>query len=246
MWLAAALCLGFGASIAQAEQGTDYCRYGRQSSLFLIDRTTPYDQADHRTLVESAGAVVDELGPGDRIVIATIGAHYSLAQRAFSDCKPGCPPPRNMVESLSCAGIIAQRDEREFRRRLLTALRPLMNNTQEARNSDIAATIARTTQHPPNGRSFTRIVIYSDMLENSQVLPWRDFVSMTPDAALARVRSYGFLPATRAAKVRIVGFGRLHSRARDPLSADVDLRLRHFWTAYFSAGGARQRDITFE
>ncbi|MBL8549289.1 MAG: hypothetical protein JNJ73_04845 [Hyphomonadaceae bacterium] len=243
--LAAALTLG-AAPGARAENRADYCRYGQQSSLFLIDRTTPYDEADHRTLVESAGAVVDALGAGDRIVIATIGAHYSLTRRVFNECKPGCPPARNLVDSFNCAGVIAQRDERDFRRHLLIALRPLMSNTDEASNSDIVATIARTTQHPPGARSFTRIVIYSDMLENSQVLPWRDFAAMSPDAALARVRTYGFVPMTRAAKVKIVGFGRLHSSDRRPLSADADLRLRHFWTSYFTAGGASARDISFE
>jgi hypothetical protein len=140
--------------------------------------------------------------------------------------------------------MIALRDERMFRARLIHASRPLMNNVVDDRASDITGTIAQTTRDPPGHRPFTGLFIFSDMLENSQALPWRTFESQNAADSMAVVRQYQLLPTVRAADVRIVGFGRLHNVTRTPLRADLDQRIRGFWADYFATGGAR--DVSFE
>src|SRR5262249_39574642 len=138
---------------SQAQGRVDYCAYGHHSSLFMIDRTTPYDQTDQQVLLQSAGAVVDGLHAGDRLVVVTIGSHYSMSNRVFNECRPGCPATNNPFGDVvtGCASMIALRDERIFRARLIQALRPLMNNATDDRASDITGTIAQTTREAPGG-----------------------------------------------------------------------------------------------
>jgi hypothetical protein len=240
---AAALCLSFFsiAGCSQAQQRTDYCRYGDQSSLFVIDRTTPYDETDRRVLMESAGAVVDELGIGDRLIVITIGAHYSASQQVFNACRPGCPETDNPLGDIvtGCASMIALRDERDFRRRLVQALRPLTTNIVNDRGSDITGTLAHVTQRPPNARPFATVSIFSDMLENSLALSWAQFSGQSEAQSMDVVERYRLLPNVRGAQVRIVGFGRMHDDERTPLPPDLDQRLRDFWSSYFTRGGAR-------
>lgn len=226
---------------AAAQDRTDYCRYGRQSSLFLIDRTTPYDDTDQHVLLESAGAIVDGLGIGDRLVVVTIGAHYSMSRRAFNECRPGCPETTSPLGDLAtgCAAMSALREERLFRARLIAALRPLMRNTTDDIGSDITGAIAQATRQPPRGRAYANVFIFSDMLENSQALPWRQFAQQSAAQSLSVVTRFDLTPAVRGANVRIVGFGRLHDAHRSPLPAELDQRIRGFWASYFHAGAAR-------
>jgi hypothetical protein len=245
---AVSLCLSFFslAGCSQAQQRTDYCRYGDHSSLFAIDRTTPYDDIDRRVLMESAGAVVDELGIGDRLIVITIGAHYSASQQVFNACRPGCPETNNPFGDIAtgCASMLALRDEREFRRRLIQALRPLTTNIVNDRGSDITGTLAHMTQRPPNARPFATVSIFSDMLENSQALSWARFSGQSGTQSMEIVERYRLLPSVRGAQVRIVGFGRLHDDERTPLSPELDQRLRDFWSRYFRRGGAS--DVSFD
>lgn len=243
---ALALCAIAWTPPARAEAESGYCRYSERAALFLVDRTTPYDDVDRRTVVDSIGAVVESLGVGDRIVIATIGDHYSLSQRVIDECKPGCPHTSNPLSDMiaGCRSMVAMRDERDFMGRVISRVRPLVTTPDQAAHSDITGTIAQWTQHPPAGRAFGEIYVFSDMLENSQALPWAAFRDAPPEQSLAIARQYFLMPAAHGARVRIVGFGRLHDRARDPLPADLDLRVRSFWRAYFAAGGARE--VSFE
>lgn len=230
-----------GCSPSAGAQTPDYCRYGSRSSLLLIDRTTPYDANDRQILLESVGAVVDHLQLGERLVVATISAHYSESQSVISACRPGCPDANGPLGDLAgnCSSVLALRDARRFRAQLITALGPVMDNSRDEPFSDITGTIAQATQHPSGGRPFAAVFIFSDMLENSQALPWRQFRDMDAQSALAVVRQYGLTPAVRGAQVRIAGFGRLNDPARSPLPADLDQRVRQFWEAYFAAGGSQ-------
>lgn len=234
----AGLALLLSAACSEAQERANYCRYGDSSSLLVIDRTSAYDDNDRRKLIQSAGAVADSLGVGDRLTVVTIGAHYSDSRTVFDACRPGCPETRNPFAS--CATMIALRDERQFRARLIHALRPLTQNTDPQTHSDIAATLSQATRNPSDGRVYADVNIFSDMLENSQALPWTTFRDQSAEASMEVVSRYGIEPSVRGARVRIVGFGRLHDAARTPLTPELDQRIRGFWNGYFRTGGARQ------
>ncbi|MES1200177.1 MAG: hypothetical protein ABUS57_01860 [Pseudomonadota bacterium] len=237
--IAAAVALAASASCAAAQTRVDYCQYGSQSSLLLLDRTTPYDANDQRAVLDSVAAIADRLQTGERFVVATIGAHYSTSVRAFNECVPGCPPAKDWGGIMdACRPMIARHDRQQFRARLVGAIRPLLINSTDTPTSDITGTIAQSTQHPPSGRTFARVYIYSDMLENSLALPWHEFRQMSAEQSMSVVRSFGLLPDTPHAQITIAGYGRLNDPARSPLPPLLDQALRRFWTEYFEAGGA--------
>jgi len=218
----------------------DYCDAGQATSLFLIDRTTQADATDKSVMMESLATVVDGLGSGDRIVVATIGPHYTNTERLVNACKPGCPENQGAMDYMlgQCSAMQAKADERVFMQQLVRALEPVTRGSEEAATSDIVRTIAQWTHNPPGGRSYSTVYIFSDMLENSQVLPWRTFKTQPPETSLATAEQYQLVPDLPGAEVRIVGFGRSHDPGRPPLDPDVDLRVRTFWTEYFAEGGA--------
>lgn len=218
----------------------DYCDAGKATSLFLIDRTTQADATDRSIMMESLGTVVDGLGSGDRIVVATIGPHYTQTERLVNACKPGCPENQGAMDYMlgQCSAMQAKSDERVFMQQLVRALEPVTRQAEEAPTSDIVRTIAQWTHNPPGGRTYSTVYIFSDMLENSQVLPWRTFKTQPAEESLATAEEYQLVPDLPGADVRIVGFGRSHDPGRPPLDPDVDLRIRTFWTEYFAEGGA--------
>jgi hypothetical protein len=246
--LAVALVLAgcSGASDAKpGAQAAGYCAFGSTSSLFLIDQTTPYDDTDRAAITESIGTVVDQLGAGDRIVLATIGEHYTQSTGLINACKPGCPDGQGALDSMmgGCSSMKALADERQFMGSLAQTLAPAVQGSASADHSAILSTIAQWTQAPPGGQPFTHVYIFSDMLENSQAVPWSEFRTMQPDVAMAAAEKFRLLPSVRGADVRIVGFGRSHNPGRPPLDPELDARLREFWADYFRAGGA---SVTFE
>lgn len=216
----------------------DYCTLSDRSTLFLIDRTTTFDADDQRVLTESLGHVVDRLGTGDRIVIATISDHYSRTRRLANACKPGCPQAAGVLDEIagSCSTMKAKQDEQAFMGQLAASLREVIATAEDAPGSDIIRTIGHWTGGS-RGASFTSIVIYSDMLENSEMIAWRQFSSLEEEALLGIVAQHGAGARTRGADIRVIGYGRLHDAARSPLPAALDAKLRSFWNRYFSDAG---------
>jgi hypothetical protein len=223
----------------------DYCDLSDRSALFLIDRTTVIDPIDKTVILESLGTVVDSLQAGDRLVIATIEDHYAQTALKTNACKPGCPPATGAVNAVigSCSVTQAKQDARKFNQSLAATIKPLLDTAEEKPGSDIIRTIAQWTNAPPGDEPFTDVYIFSDMLENSQLFKWSAFKAMPSDTAMAKIGDMNLTPQTAGARVRIVGFGRGHGDARQPLSPEIDAHLRQFWTTYFNEGGARP---TFE
>lgn len=221
------------ATPAYAQHGADYC-FADSSTLVLFDRTTPLDAGDTAAIRTSLGALVDGLHGGERIVIATIESHYSLSRETFAGCVPACPP--NNGPFGVCSPLRAQREARVFRGRLFNAVQALLRSGPEQAQSDITGTIARQTRR----RAYTRLVLYSDMLENSQALPWRTFGSSDTQTLMQSVDRFGLQPSVRGARISIAGFGRTHDPDRHALSAETDARVRGFWSLYFRRAGAHE------
>lgn len=218
----------------------DYCTLSNRSTLFLIDRTTTFDPDDQRLLTESLGTVVDKLETGDRIIIATISDHYSRTRRLANACKPGCPKAAGMMDEIvgSCSTMKAKQDEQQYQAALAASLREVITTAEDASGSDIIRTIGHWTGSN-NADPYTSIVIYSDMLENSEMIPWRKFSDQSEADLMKTVSEHGAGARTPGADIRIIGYGRLHDAERSALPAALDSKLRSFWARYFSEGGGQ-------
>lgn len=218
----------------------DYCTLSDRSTLFLIDRTTRFDAGDQTLLMESLGSVVDRLETGDRIIIATISDHYSKTRRLANACKPGCPAGGGVVDEIvgSCSTMKAKQDQQQFMGSLAASLREVITTAEDAKGSDIIRTIGHWTGSA-SARPYTRIVVYSDMLENSDMIAWSKFSTLPEDELMSVVTEHGAGAKTPGTDIRLIGYGRLHDKARSPLPAALDTKLRGFWTRYFFEGGGQ-------
>lgn len=243
-----ALALSFFVSACSAASGEgfvnrtadDYCALSDRSTLFLIDRTTTFDDADQTRLLESLGGVVDHLETGDRIIIATISDHYSKTQRLVNACKPGCPAATGVVGEImgSCSTMKAKQDQQAFTVSLATSLREIIITAEDAGGSDIIRTLGHWTGSA-SAEPYTNIVVYSDMLENSDMIAWSKFASLPEDELMGIVTDHGAAARTPGTQVRVIGYGRLHDKDRSPLPAELDAKLRGFWNRYFAEGGGQ-------
>lgn len=216
----------------------DYCSLSERSTLFLIDRTTTFDSGDQTLLMESLGGVVDRLETGDRIIIATISDHYSRTRQLANACKPGCPEASGVMDEIigSCSTMKARQDQQQFMGSLAASLREVINTAEDAGGSDIIRTIGHWTGSAA-AEPYTNIVVYSDMLENSDMIGWSQFSSLPEDELMSIVAGHGAAARTPGSNIRVIGYGRLHDAARSPLPAALDARLRSFWNRYFNEGG---------
>jgi len=226
---------------AHAQRSANYCAIsGADASLMLIDRTSPYttsgEDRQGQRIAAGVDAVLAGLGAGDRITIATIERHRRLSVIAFDGCYPGCDESRRggVLFFDNCPRATIDSERQSFRRRLYRAIMPLLQNDQDQPHSDITGTISQMSAHS----RFARIYIYSDMLENSQALPWPSFSTASAADNLRAVQRSGFVPTLRNAQVQVVGFGLSHARDRPPLTDQQDRTIREFWRMYFDASGA--------
>lgn len=232
MWWACALPADAQAATA------DYCARSERSILFLIDRTTVYDAQDQEVLVDGLERFFKELGTGDRLLLYTIGASAADSRRLFDACVPGCPD-EGLLGGLfsSCKAIVARADRQEFTRRLLGALVDLLKDHVDYEFSAILETVG-TVVKTHRGADLARLVVFSDMLENSTVLTFGQLAQEGAARAVERVQAQTMVPDLAGIEVDAFGIGRSHAPGRPALSAATTRLVETFWQEVFREGGA--------
>ena len=238
-WLALMTVLTSWACAHPAEaQSIDYCKTSERSILFLIDRTTDYDQQDEETLVGGLDRFFKELGTSDRLLLYTIGANAADSRRLFDACVPGCPEEGLFSGLLSaCKSVVARADRQRFTRELLTTLIGLLKQHVDYDASAIVETIQSVMESNRNDH-LARLVIFSDMLQNSDLLTFRQLVQKGAEAASRRVEAAALMPDLQGVAVDAFGIGRSHVKGRPGLSPAALRLLKTFWQDVFQRGGA--------
>ena len=226
--------------------GQNYCQYSDRSTLIFVDRTTQYDDVDKELFVRGFERIVSSFQAGDRVSVNTIAGDYSRSERVFDRCVPGCPDSGVLSWLIStCRSMQARADFSDFRTELARTVRRLLDELQSYKRSDIVRTLARVTQAmsrvragTEGGRLIGDVFVFSDLLENSDHLPWPGIVRDPPAALTQHLSKLEILPRLTGARVAAFGIGRRHDSERNPLGASDENRLRDAWTAIFKAGGA--------
>lgn len=217
----------------------DYCRAGTGTTALLVDRTTQYDQQDVDILVAGLDRFVGELKAGDRLIVHTITDNPAASARMFSDCVPGCPETGGLTAWImsSCKPTVAKADNREFRKRLAQVLVGMLREKQAYAHSEILRTIDNVTRtYRPQGLS--RLIVFSDLLEHSEVLSFAALSEQPPARNLRSVAGQQLLPPLAGVEVEMFGFGRNHTPDRKALPRPMENRIREFWTLYLRDSGA--------
>lgn len=226
-----------------ASASPDYCQYGEGTVLFLVDRTTQYDQYDMEVLVAALDPIITGLATGDRLVVQTIAGDFTETERVFDQCVPGCPEGGGIGSWLtgSCSAMIAKKQGLQFKATLAKKLVTMLKELRSYEHSDIARTVAEVTR-TYGGDDLKRLILFSDMLENSRMLPFSRFSRGDAGRMVEFMNEKGLVPNVGDAEVDVFGFGRSHNDDRKPLPRDMELRIAQIWKKTFQAGGAQ--DIT--
>lgn len=230
-----------------AHAADDYCSYGHGTAVLLVDRTTAFDQTDKSLFLQALDQLVEGLGAGDRLVLFTMTGAYTESQKLFDECRPGCPQ-QGFFEGLlsTCRGTLARAEMVKFTRELARTLAGLLQQPEETRFSDLFRTVAEAVRPYAQGPLPLRtVILFSDLIENSTLLPERELKRLPPAEILQRLKSNGVTAKLDGAAIRVFGFGRDDSPGRPPLPQAERQRIATAWRLWFEANGAGSIEIGF-
>ena len=230
-----------------AQAAENYCSYGHGTAVLLVDRTTAFDKTDQTLFLQALDRVVSGLEAGDRLVLFTMTGAYTESQKLFDECRPGCPELGFFEELLAtCRSTLARSEMVKFTRQLAGTLAGLLKQPEETRFSDLFRTVAEAVRPYSRGPHKVRtLIMFSDLIENSTLLPERDLKRLSPSEILQRLRSSGVTADLEGATVRVFGFGRDDSAGRPPLSQGTRQRIADAWRKWFETSGADSIEIGF-
>jgi hypothetical protein len=245
--LAAAMLLATCLPAAAAE---DYCGYGHATAILLLDRTTRFDATDRSVFLDATSGLIDQLGPGDRLVAYTMTGAFTGSRKVFEQCKPACPDENFFSGLLStCSPTVARAQLGAFTVALAVDLATMLRNPEETPQSDLFRTVAEITRAYSTASNSTRpirtVILFSDLLENSALIPERELRRLTATSIDKRLDAAGLAPHVAGAAVRVFGFGRDDAPGRPPLPQDQRRRIAQAWEQWFRLGGAATVDIGF-
>lgn len=226
-------------SSAEAAGKQDYCKQGGDTVALLIDRTTAYDEQDFNVLVQGLEAMFDKLNIGDRLVVHTIQEDYTQSEKVFESCVPGCKEGGGLGDWVAgtCRAMQAKQDNRKFRIDLAVKLKGMLQDIRTYPQSDILRTVQEVARAYAN-KDLKRMVMFTDLLENSDVLSYQGLASMDPSKAGPFLRDNDLVPKLSGVNVDVFGFGRGHDDKRKALAKPVEKNVRTFWKTFFQEGGA--------
>ena len=229
-------------SLASARAGDfdKYCDTEGVNVVLYLDVTTPYDEIDRAALVDGVEKIFGALGDGDRFSIRTIEDAFPNSHRLVDACMPFCKSEGFFDDLFSdCTEGVVIEDRRRLQRDIVAQVSRVAAGSRELENSEIVRTLAMSggEEFRPGQRNV--FFIFSDMIENSQYLPGRAFLSRTNRDLVSSLAKDRLVPDFHEATVVVFGVGRKgNPDARDPLEQKKIAKIVDFWDAFFSLAGA--------
>jgi len=240
MLVLATILLFLVGSEAGASSSRGYCRADAADVVFLIDRTTTFDEIDREVLLTGLTSVVKNLKSGIRLKVATIEQSMAESVTLFNDCWPGCWEQGAWASLMdSCRPELAKLHRRQKTATLAAKVRELVSTPKASRSSDILRTLAEQVR----GRTTAELIIFSDMLENSSHLPASSLLGSNPDLLATKMSAVLDLSGLKDVAVIIYGYGRSHLPGRPGLGLADDRQLRKFWGRLLRESGARSVEM---
>ena len=207
---------------SQAAQ-QDYCAQGDEKAvLFLIDRTSAFDEQDKKIFANGVNTLFQGLDAGDRLIIHTLTEDFSESRKIFDACRPGCRE-QGIVSGLfsQCRASVAKVDERKYMRNMLASVKPMISKQEDYPNSEIIETISFMAQEYERHKP-ARLIIFSDMIEHSRLARFGHLKESGIPVLLDKLDKLGLIRSMQGVDVEVFGFGRDHSRQREGLKAEAE------------------------
>lgn len=265
-WMAAALAAAAPAALAQSSGGAEtplradslipipnpferYCERGGEGALiFLVDQTEVYDRVDRNRLAEGAIKMLNSLRYGQRLVIYRIDDTPGDLTPSLDLCVPGCPEEfepdgGETIWEHACDRITIQREKQQFLQIFRSRAGALLDTSADTGGTELLRTLS-TLSYEYQGKSPERLVIFSDMIEYSDLSrKVNAFDEETAEQLLRKATSRAPLAgAFEGRPVQVFGFGKRLGQLRlieergeyAELPFDATQAFRGFWDAYFS------------
>ncbi|MEA1888742.1 MAG: hypothetical protein U9N50_03025 [Pseudomonadota bacterium] len=217
----------------------DYCSQGQgRTVLFLIDRTSAFDEQDKKNFADGVDTLFKQLQTGERLIIHTLTEDFSGSEKIFDACRPGCLE-QGLVSGLfsQCRASRAKVDERKYIRDVLTSVKPMILTQEKYPNSEIIETIAFMMQEYEHYKP-ARLIIFSDMIEHSRLAKFGHLKEKNIQPLLGKLDRLDLIKSMQGVDVEVFGFGRDHSAQRHGLKAELKWNIEQFWQAYFDRAQA--------
>ena len=220
----------------------DYCTQGNgRTMLFLIDRTSAFDDQDKVSFANGVDALFNQLQTGDRLIIHTLTEDFAGSKKIFDACRPGCTE-QGLVSGLfsQCRSSVARIDERKYMSDMLTSVKPMIANSEKYDNSEIIETIAFMMQEYEDHRP-SQLIIFSDMIEHSRLAKFGRLKEKNIPLLLDKLDGLRLIKPMQGVEVEVFGYGRDHSAQRQGLRPEQKRNIELFWQEYFKR--ARAADL---
>jgi hypothetical protein len=228
------------AAAAIDESTAKYCSSSADNVVVYVDRTTNYDAKDKQDLLDGVSAIFGALKGGERFSVRTIADSFTASQSLIDACMPVCADKGFFGDLFSsdCTEGVAINDRNHLRDRVVATIENLLNSYSDLPYSAIVRTLALTANSEIKPGQSNRLFLFTDLLENSQYLPGRDFLNQPNDQLLTKVEGDRLVPDLHGAVVKVFGVGRSGLPGRPPLAQPLLSKLMDFWTRYFAAAHA--------
>jgi hypothetical protein len=237
-----ALCVAMllSADVAVAGQTSKYCSDKADNVVVYIDRTTPYDDIDKKDLIDGVSRLFETLKGGDRFSIRTIADNFAASTNLLDECLPVCHAGGLFGDLFSgCTEGVVINDTKHLRQAVVQQLKDILTNFVELPNSEIIRTLGLSAPSELRPGRPNRFYIFTDLIENSQYLPGKEFLTTKNSVLLKRIAKDGLVPDLHGAAVGVFGVGRSGNAGdRRPLDQALLEKLLDFWQHYFGAAGA--------
>jgi hypothetical protein len=218
-----------------------YCDPTAANIIVYLDRTTPYDEIDKAALIDGVSRVFEGLTGGERFVLRTINDASVRSESLIDSCIPVCKSSGWLDDLFggTCTEGVMLNDRKHLRTKVVGQMQSLLDGFVELPYSDIVLTVAKTGSAEYREDRPNRYYLFTDLIENSQNIPGKDFFSVKNDKLIAKLEAQGQLATLTGADIRVFGVGRSGKPGRPPLDPALLAKLTQFWTAYFEAAGAK-------
>ena len=220
----------------------DYCLQGNgRTLLFLIDRTSAFDEQDKVSFANGVDVLFNALQTGDRLIIHTLTEDFAGSKKIFDACRPGCME-QGLVSGLfsQCRASVAKFDERKYMSDMLTSVKPMIATSEKYDNSEIIETIAFMMQEYEDHKP-SHLIIFSDMIEHSRLAKFGHLKEKNIPGLLDKLEGLTLIKPMQGVEVEVFGFGRDHSAQRQGLRPEQKRNIELFWQEYFKR--ARAADL---
>ena len=229
----------FAATVPAVAAGATakYCSASADNVVVYVDRTTNYDAKDKQDLLDGVSKIFASLNGGERFSVRTIADSFTASQSLIDECVPVCVSKGFLGDLFSsdCTEGVAINDKNHLRDRVVQQLETLLNSYSDLPYSEIVRTIALTATSEIKSGQPNRLFLFTDLLENSQYLPGKDFLAKRNTELLKQIATDHLVPDLGGAEVRVFGVGRSGLPGRPPLSQHLLSKITDFWTQYFAA-----------